>query len=138
MLKFSVIMSIYKSDVPEYVRIALDSILNQTLLPNEIVIVGDGPVPALLEQVIRDVQSSISSSNLAVEVNYLPQEKNRGLGEALRIAVENAKYDYLEPLRMPSMIIWPEWTPMIFVCPTASRSRCAVLRTIPICRLSVV
>ena len=27
MLKFSVIMSIYKSDVPEYVRIALDSIL---------------------------------------------------------------------------------------------------------------
>ena len=93
--KFSVIMSIYKSDVPEYVRIALDSILNQTLLPNEIVIVGDGPVPAPLEQVIRDVQSSISSSNLAVEVNYLPQEKNRGLGEALRIAVENAKYDYL-------------------------------------------
>ena len=57
-------MSIYKSDVPEYVRIALDSILNQTLLPNEIVIVGDGPVPAPLEQVIRDVQSSISSSNL--------------------------------------------------------------------------
>ena len=33
MLKFSVIMSIYKSDVPDYVRIALDSILNQTLLP---------------------------------------------------------------------------------------------------------
>ena len=95
MLKFSVIMSIYKSDVPEYVRIALDSILNQTLLPNEIVIVGDGPVPAPLEQVIRDVQSSISSSNLPVEINYLPQEKNRGLGEALRIAVENAKYDYL-------------------------------------------
>lgn len=88
-------MSIYKSDVPEYVRIALDSILNQTLLPNEIVIVGDGPVPAPLEQVIRDVQSSISGSNLPVEVNYLPQEKNRGLGEALRIAVENAKYDYL-------------------------------------------
>ena len=95
MLKFSVIMSIYKSDVPDYVRIALDSILNQTLLPNEIVIVGDGPVPAPLEQVIRDVQSSISGSNLPVEVNYLPQEKNQGLGEALRIAVENAKYDYL-------------------------------------------
>ena len=88
-------MSIYKSDVPDYVRIALDSILNQTLLPNEIVIVGDGPVPAPLEQVIRDVQSSISGSNLPVEVNYLPQEKNQGLGEALRIAVENAKYDYL-------------------------------------------
>ena len=50
MLKFSVIMSIYKSDVPELVRVALDSLLQQTLLPNEIVIVGDGPVPAELEQ----------------------------------------------------------------------------------------
>ncbi|MBP5355285.1 MAG: glycosyltransferase, partial [Prevotella sp.] len=49
-LKISVIMSIYKSDVPEYVRIALDSLLNQTRLPDEIVIVADGPVPAKLEQ----------------------------------------------------------------------------------------
>ena len=46
MLKFSVIMSIYKSDQPELVRVALDSLLQQTLLPNEIVIVADGPVPA--------------------------------------------------------------------------------------------
>ena len=36
--KFSVIMSIYKSDVPEYVRIALDSILNQTYGNFEIII----------------------------------------------------------------------------------------------------
>lgn len=46
-MKFSVIMSIYKSDVPEYLRIALESLLNQTRKPDEIVIVGDGPVPAL-------------------------------------------------------------------------------------------
>ena len=50
MLKFSVIMSIYKSDKPELVRVALDSLLQQALLPNEIVIVGDGPVPAELEK----------------------------------------------------------------------------------------
>ena len=47
-LKFSVITSIYKSDRPEYVRIAFDSLLNQTRLPDEIVIVADGPVPAEL------------------------------------------------------------------------------------------
>lgn len=45
-LKFSVITSIYKSDRPEYVRIAFGSLLNQTRLPDEIVIVADGPVPA--------------------------------------------------------------------------------------------
>lgn len=123
MLKFSVIMSIYKSDVPELVRVALDSLLQQTLLPNEIVIVGDGPVPAELEQVVSSFKCQVSKirttpnpsfakgGNLVPEdrkesletrnqepetiVTYLPQEKNGGLGEAMRIAAEAAKYDYL-------------------------------------------
>lgn len=123
MLKFSVIMSIYKSDVPELVRVALDSLLQQTLLPNEIVIVGDGPVPAELEQEIESFKFRVSKirttpnpsfakgGNLVPEdrkesletrnqkpetiVTYLPQEKNGGLGEAMRIAAEAAKYDYL-------------------------------------------
>lgn len=93
--KFSVIMSIYKSDVPEYVQIAFESMLNQTRLPDEIVVVADGPVPASLKQVIDNLQFTIDNEKLPVEVAYLPQEKNRGLGEALRIAVENAKYNYL-------------------------------------------
>lgn len=110
-LKISVIMSIYKSDVPEYVRIALDSLLNQTRLPDEIVIVADGPVPAELEKVVKSLTPSPSpkgegnkdgEGNLKPEtrdlkpiVTYLPQEKNGGLGEAMRIAVEAAKYPYL-------------------------------------------
>ncbi|MBR6962958.1 MAG: glycosyltransferase [Prevotella sp.] len=88
-------MSIYKSDVPELVHVALDSLLKQTLLPNEIVIVGDGPVPAELEQEIENLQLRIDKEKLPVEVTYLPQEKNGGLGEAMRIAVDNAKYPYL-------------------------------------------
>ena len=116
-------MSIYKSDVPELVRVALDSLLQQTLLPNEIVIVADGPVPAELEQEIEsfkfrvsklrttpnpsfakggdlvpeDGKESLETRNQKPEtiVTYLPQEKNGGLGEAMRIAAEAAKYDYL-------------------------------------------
>ena len=132
MLKFSVIMSIYKSDQPELVRVALDSLLQQTLLPNEIVIVADGPVPAELEQVVSSFKCQVSkirttpnpslkptpspslkgrgedyppetrNQNLETRnqkpetiVTYLPQEKNGGLGEAMRIAAEAAKYDYL-------------------------------------------
>ena len=102
MLKFSVIMSIYKSDVPELVRVALDSLLQQTLLPNEIVIVGDGPVPAELEREVERLKVKVQSLPQPLpegkgvpEVVYLPQEKNGGLGEAMRIAAEAAKYDYL-------------------------------------------
>ena len=95
MMKFSVIMSIYKSDVPELVRMALDSLLQQTLLPNEIVIVGDGPVPAALELEVESLKLRVESEQLSIEVTYLPQEQNRGLGEAMRIAVENAKHDYV-------------------------------------------
>ena len=94
-MSFSVIMSIYKSDVPELVRMALDSLLQQTLLPNEIVIVGDGPVPADLELEVESLKLRVESEKLPIEVTYLPQEQNRGLGEAMRIAVENAKYDYV-------------------------------------------
>lgn len=95
MLKFSVIMSIYKSDVPELVRVAFDSLLQQTLLPSEIVIVGDGPVSTELEKEIERCKWKIEEGKLPIELNYLPQEKNGGLGEAMRIAVEAAKYDYL-------------------------------------------
>lgn len=102
-LKFSVIMSIYKSDVPDLLRVALDSLLQQTLLPNEIVIVGDGPVPAELEQEVQRLKFKVQSlpqplsegKGALPEVVYLPQEKNGGLGEAMRIAAEAAKYDYL-------------------------------------------
>lgn len=95
MLKFSVIMSIYKSDVPELVRVALDSLLTQTLLPNEIVIVGDGPVPHSLEDEVERIKDKVRSEELPTEINYLPQEKNGGLGEAMRIAAEAAKYPFL-------------------------------------------
>ena len=63
-MEFSVIMSIYKSDVPELVRVALDSLLQQTLLPNEIVIVGDGPVPADLELEVESLKLRVESEKL--------------------------------------------------------------------------
>ena len=66
MLKFSVIMSIYKSDVPEYLHIALESMMNQTRRPDEIVIVGDGPVSAELEKVVQSFKSKVARSKSKV------------------------------------------------------------------------
>lgn len=117
MLKFSVIISIYENNVPELLRAALYSLLGQTLLPDEILIVADGPVPVLLEQEVQSFRFKVQSlpqssppspsspqrSLLAShpggkgvpEVTYLPLEMHGGLGEAMRRAVEVAKGDYV-------------------------------------------
>ena len=45
MFPFSIVTSVYKNDKPEYVRLALDSMLvSQSAKPSEIVLVQDGPV----------------------------------------------------------------------------------------------
>ena len=88
-LKFSVIMSIYKNDNPEYLQVALDSIIHQTQVPDEIVLIADGPVPQSLIDVVENTKARFA------ELHAYYQDKNRGLGGALRIAVEKAQYDYL-------------------------------------------
>lgn len=86
---FSVIMSVYKNDIPEQLQIAISSILNQTLPPNEIVIVADGPIPQPLINILENTKKRFKQTKV------LYQEKNRGLGGALKIAVENSSYNYL-------------------------------------------
>lgn len=86
---FTVAMSVYKNDNPMQLRIALDSICNQSLQPSEIYLVIDGPIGYELNQVITDFSSKYGFFT----INRLPQ--NGGLGNALRIAVENCKYDII-------------------------------------------
>lgn len=89
MLKFSVLMSLYKNEKPEYLRRALDSMLNQTLLPNEILIVKDGVLTDELEFVLEEYKFK---SDL---FRFLSYEQNRGLGLALRDGVVACKYEYI-------------------------------------------
>ena len=50
--KFSVAMCVYGGDHPEWFQAAVDSIFNQTVQPDEVVLVVDGPVPEELDAVI--------------------------------------------------------------------------------------
>lgn len=87
--KFSVITSVYKNDKPEYVRVALDSMLvNQTIKPAEIVLVQDGPVPAELSSLLNEYECKYAGV-----MNIIRLEKNGGLGNALKLGTETAKYD---------------------------------------------
>lgn len=56
---FSVLLSIYKKEHPAYFKKSLDSIFSQTLLPDEIVLVKDGPLTDELEDLIRGVSTKI-------------------------------------------------------------------------------
>lgn len=76
--KFSVLMSLYIKEKPEYFRACMESILEQTALPEEIVIVKDGPLTAELEAVLEEYEQK----NPAL-YTIVPLETNRGLGLAL-------------------------------------------------------
>ncbi len=87
--KFSVAMSVYKNDNPDHFRIALDSVCEQSLVPDEVYLVVDGPVSDELNAIIDEYEAKYSFFT----VNRL--EKNVGLGNVLRIAVEKCKYDLI-------------------------------------------
>ena len=57
---FSVATSVYKNDNPEWFDIAMESILNQTVKPSEIVLVIDGPVPDEIIKVINKYEKICS------------------------------------------------------------------------------
>ena len=87
----SVLMSVYKNDDPGFLKLALESIYDkQTLKPDEIVVVFDGPLTDELYQVLDEFRCGKEEF-----VKYLPQEVNRGLGEALRIGSLECKGDLI-------------------------------------------
>ena len=76
-IEFSVLMPIYYKENPEYFDTALESIVNQTLMPNEIVIVKDGALTKELDVVIEKYISKYPQL-----FNIVALEENVGQGKA--------------------------------------------------------
>ena len=53
MEKFSVLMSLYSKENPEYLDKALNSVFQQTKKPDQIVLVLDGPIGDNLTKVVE-------------------------------------------------------------------------------------
>lgn len=80
-------MSVYQKDNPVWLRESFDSIFAQTLLPNEVVLVEDGPLNDSLEDVINNQLKNHP------EIKIVKNKTNLGLGLALKNAVDAASYD---------------------------------------------
>lgn len=85
-LKFSVAMCVYGGDNCEWFKSAVESVLNQTLKPNEIVLVVDGPIPIETSEIIK-----VYECNTIFKVIRL--ECNQGHGNARRVGLSACTND---------------------------------------------
>lgn len=85
-MKYSVLMSLYKNEKVEYLDKSIMSMLSQTVVPDEIVIVKDGPLTKELEDTLNNYLNSYP--NL---FKIIPSKENLGLGLALNLGLRNCK-----------------------------------------------
>lgn len=79
-MKFSVAMCVYGGDDDKHFRMAVESIINQTALPDEVVLVVDGPVPEDLNRVVEGCEAN----DLFHVIRFA---ENQGHGNARRASV---------------------------------------------------
>lgn len=92
---YSVLMSVYIKENPEYFKEAVDSILNQTVKTDDFVIVCDGPLNEGLNKVIADYVTTYSGL-----FNVYRLEHNMGLAKALNNGILQCKNEII--VRMDS------------------------------------
>ena len=81
----SALCSVFKDTDPKEFELSLNSIINQSLPPKEIIIIVDGLISSKLEKIIEKYISpnKVKSFKLA---------KNKGLGNALRFGIKKCRY----------------------------------------------
>lgn len=87
-MKFSVLMSVYRNDDADAFSRSIDSVtIGQTVMPDQFVLVVDGPVPSAINEVIENKR------RLVDDFKVIRLETNQGLGIALRRGMEAVSYD---------------------------------------------
>lgn len=88
--KYTVLMSVYYKEKPEYLSLSIESMLNQTVKPDEFIIVKDGPLTTELDEVINNFVTAYPKT-----FNIIVYETNLGLGPALAKGIENSKNELI-------------------------------------------
>ena len=87
-MKFSVLMSIYHREQPEFLRQCLQSLCAQTLAADEVVLVYDGLLTPQLEAVAKGFQA-------ALPLKIVRLAENVGLGRALNEGLAHCSHDWV-------------------------------------------
>ena len=88
--KYSVLMSVYYKENPEWFDYSIKSMINQTIKCDEFVLVEDGPLTKELDDVVNKYQKKYPGI-----FNIIKIEKNGGLGPALKLGIENCKNEFI-------------------------------------------
>lgn len=89
-MKFSVLLSVYNGENAENLKEALQSIINQSRKPNQIVIIKDGKLNEQLEQTIKNIYDKYPDI-----IKTYGYEENKGLGYALQKGITICDYEYV-------------------------------------------
>lgn len=84
-MNFSVLMSLYYKENPQYLGLSLKSIFTQTVQPDQVVLVIDGPIGEKLQRVVDEYAEKYHS------LDVYPQDKNQGLSTALNIGLNKCR-----------------------------------------------
>lgn len=85
-MKYSVLMSVYRKEKPNYFRQAITSIQLQTLPTDDFVLVCDGPLTTELDAVIDEKEHAIAG-----QIHVVRLAQNVGLGRALNEGLKHCK-----------------------------------------------
>ena len=86
---FSVLMSVYKNEKPEFLKSCLYSIVNQSLKPTELIIVKDGTLNKGLDNILEEFSNS---NDFFYIFGY---EQNRGVGYALSFGLAKCNHEII-------------------------------------------
>ncbi len=89
--KFSVLIPVYIKENSSFLESALRSILDeQTIVPDEVIVVEDGPITEALENVIGDFHTRHGNV-----IKRYKLEKNQGMGIAMNYGLTRASFEWI-------------------------------------------
>lgn len=88
--KYTVLMSVYYKENPEWFDNSIESMINQTIFPDEFVLVEDGKLTQELDLV---VDKYVKKYPKLFKVIHL--DENVGLGKSLAIGIDNCKNEFI-------------------------------------------
>lgn len=87
---YSILMSVYSGEKPEYLRQSIDSMINQSYRTNDFVLVCDGMLTDELNEVVKEYEQRFGDVFHVVRL-----EKNVGTGQCANIGIDACVNEYI-------------------------------------------